>query len=160
MAKRAKISEIAGEIEMQMDETCSYFDRETGKVVSVRDEDLSAAEDGDVPDPVGDWEREMVELAGQIIEDEDGKRFVELPDKSDVDEWRLMERFVDSMDDEATRDRLLRAIHGSGAFRRFKDRIHELNVADGWYEFRKARYQEIARRWCDDNGIEISPEDA
>jgi hypothetical protein len=53
---------------------------------------------------------------------------------------------------------LLNAIHGRGAFRYFKDKIHELGIADQWYTYRDEQYREVARDWCEQHDIEIATE--
>jgi hypothetical protein len=51
--------------------------------------------------------------------------------------------------------RLLRAIHGKGAFRRFKDELHEEypDLLAAWYAFRDARAQRRAVQWLADNSL-------
>jgi len=48
-------------------------------------------------------------------------RFVRVDPASSREQYRWMERFVNSVQDQALRERLLVAIDGKGAFRRFKD---------------------------------------
>ena len=64
-----------------------------------------------------------------------------------------MERFCSEVEDQALRDALLRAIRGRGAFRCFKDVIHERGIAPAWYAFRERALEEIAADWLDANGI-------
>jgi len=40
-----------------------------------------------------------------------------------------------------------------GAFRYFKDTIHQLGLAKEWYAFRDECYREIARDFCLSHGI-------
>ena len=47
------------------------------------------------------------------------------------------------------------SIRGRGAFRRFKDAVHRLGIADEWYRFRDQAYKETAIEWCGDNGVEF-----
>jgi len=49
--------------------------------------------------------------------DDDNKNFLGLPTKFDIDEYRIMERFCLSIQDEKTSEALYIAIKGSGAFR-------------------------------------------
>ena len=55
-----------------------------------------------------------------------------------------MERFARSRTDPGVSDELDAALHGRGAFRRFKDAAHRLGIADEWYRFRDAALEEIA----------------
>ena len=64
-----------------------------------------------------------------------------------------MERFCLSVDDEDMRDNLCNAIRGRGAFRSFKDKIHEYGIAEDWYQYRDAALRDIAVTWCEAHGI-------
>nr|WP_311775183.1 UPF0158 family protein [Alkalihalobacillus sp. TS-13] len=48
-----------------------------------------------------------------------------------------------------------RSIRGKGAFRRFKNKIVELNIEDQWYSYRNEMFKQIAIRWCKDNNINL-----
>jgi hypothetical protein len=43
---------------------------------------------------------------------------------------------------------------GKGAFRRFKDPAERTGVLDKWYEYKEKEIKEIARQWCNENGVE------
>ena len=58
-----------------------------------------------------------------------------------------------AVDDDDRRDSLCNAIRGRGAFRYFKDKIHEYGIADDWYQYRDDAIREIAIGWCEENGI-------
>ena len=79
-----------------------------------------------------------------------------LPDSFEIHEYKMMERFASNHPDERVSDQLLDAIRGRGAFRRFKDTVFRLGVRDEWFEYRDRRYEEIARDWCERNGIDIA----
>ena len=64
-----------------------------------------------------------------------------------------MERFCLSIEDDDMCDDLCNAIRGRGAFRRFKDGIHEYGIADDWYKYRDDTVREIAIDWCEAHGI-------
>jgi hypothetical protein len=83
-----------------------------------------------------------------------GDRWIPLPSQYDIHEYRIMERFCYSQTDSRTRELLLLAIQGKGAFRRFKDTAARIEVIEEWYEFRKKEFEDIAREWCRDNGVE------
>jgi len=50
-------------------------------------------------------------------------------------------------------------IKGSGAFRRFKNAIHEKGIEKAWYEFRSEALEKIAIEWLEENGISYSRND-
>jgi hypothetical protein len=124
-------------------------------VVAYSDEDALLAgdedsESGDLPD----WQGQQADLV-KAIDGDEGGRFVPLPDKFDVNEWDMMRDFATSQKDDRLAEDLLRAIQGRGAFRYFKDRIHDAGVEKQWYEFRDAQYRQIALNWCEAEKIEV-----
>jgi hypothetical protein len=56
-------------------------------------------------------------------------------------------------DDPNTLDILYGAIKGKGAFRRFKDALHRLNLTDEWYAYREAAVWQVAIDWYELNEI-------
>ncbi|HEY6344301.1 MAG TPA: UPF0158 family protein [Bryobacteraceae bacterium] len=57
------------------------------------------------------------------------------------------------MESDRIREDLLNAIHGSGAFRYFKDTLRRYRIEKNWYAFRTDALREIAIEWCEQNGI-------
>ena len=43
-------------------------------------------------------------------------------------------------------DVLARVIQGRGDFRRFKDKLYDLNLEKQWYQYRDEAYEKIARQ--------------
>jgi Uncharacterised protein family (UPF0158) len=66
-----------------------------------------------------------------------------------------MADFADGITDERAGRRLARAIQGKGAFRRFKDELHEEHpeLLPAWYAFRDTRARRRAVRWLADNSL-------
>jgi len=58
-----------------------------------------------------------------------------------------------SLDSERLRGRLLDAIRGRGAFRRFKDLAQACGILDDWYRFRDDALKKIAAEFLEVNGI-------
>lgn len=75
--------------------------------------------------------------------------------------YQDMADFTDALTDEQAADRLARAIRGKGAFRRFKDTLHDQHpdLLPAWYAFRDARALRRAVEWLADNSL-ISDDDA
>lgn len=120
----AKLSELILALDTPTEEFRTYFDRKTGTLVSVEDMMLSSLEDGEeeYPDDLADWQKDEYETASEIVSD-DGSRFLPPPDNYEFHEYRVMEEFIRSVDDEKTANQLWRAIKGRGAFRYFKDTL-------------------------------------
>lgn len=64
-----------------------------------------------------------------------------------------MEAFVEEHPDAKVRDALDRAIRGMGAFRRFKDRAHDLGVIEQWYDWKMKAVGRIAAEHLKNLGI-------
>jgi Uncharacterised protein family (UPF0158) len=69
--------------------------------------------------------------------------------------YQDMADFAEAISDERARRRLARAIQGKGAFRRFKDQLHEEypGLLPAWYAFLDARATRRAVRWLADNSL-------
>ena len=149
MRPSVALDQIVEGMQWQSDYTAAYLNTKTGQVIPVSDDELAAAEVADDSRELSDWEAEAVGIARAVLQGED---YIALPDRFEIDEYRMMERFASGFD-EAARGRLLGAIRGSGAFRYFKDTVHELGLAQEWYSYRERAYEQIAVDWCRDNEI-------
>ena len=69
--------------------------------------------------------------------------------------YQDMADFADGITDERAGRRLARAIQGKGAFRRFKDELHEEHpdLLPAWYAFRDTRARRRAVQWLADNSL-------
>jgi uncharacterized protein UPF0158 len=67
--------------------------------------------------------------------------------------YQDMADFADTLTDERAGRRLARAIQGKGAFRHFKDELHEEypELVPAWYAFRDIRAKRRAVQWPADN---------
>jgi hypothetical protein len=143
--KQVKLSDLIEGMDFQSDERSAFLNLTTGEVVSVTDEELRAAENDAPLEDFPAWQHDAMRLAGEIVETD---QYRPLPDKFEINEYRIMERFCSSVDDEDMREDLYNAIHGRGAFRYFKDKIHEYGIAEDWYRYRDDALREIAIDWC------------
>jgi hypothetical protein len=149
-ALRVKLQDILEGMDCQSDEQSSFLNLTTGEVVSITDEELRAAENDEPLEDFPEWQHEAIRIAGEIIETD---HYLPLPDRFEIHEYSIMERFCLSVDDEDMRDDLCDAIRGRGAFRRFKDRMQLYGMAEEWYQYRDAALREIAMAWCEAHGI-------
>lgn len=135
---------IIDAVEMASDEWKQYLDIEAMKIVSIPQFDIGLYED-------------YAALAEQI-EAGYNKRYFGLPDKYDIHEYRIMERFIYSLPSGSIQDEFERTIQGGGAFRRFKAAIRYHGIEQDWYDYRAEAYRSIAVEWCEANGFEYSEE--
>ncbi len=146
MGTPAQLSEIIDAIEMHFEGSRSFVDRQTGKVLTFMQEELCAAEDDSPVDDMPEWQREVVTEAREALGDETG-RFIELPDSFDADERGMMADFIEMQEEKAAAS-LAGTLGGAGMFRRFKDRLYDLGLADEWFDYRSKRYRKFAIDWC------------
>src|SRR5262245_11754352 len=149
-ALQVKLSDILEDMDFQSDEQSSFLNLTTGEVVSVTDEELRAAENDEPLEDFPEWQHDAIRTAKDILETD---HYLPLPDRFEMNEYRMMERFCLSIDDEDMRDDLCNAIRGRGVFRRFKDRMQLYGMAEEWYRYRDAALREIAGAWCEEHGI-------
>jgi hypothetical protein len=145
-----KLKDIVDEISFIPEEASSYLNAKTGEVITVTDEELRAAENEEPLEDFPEWQHDAIRIAGEILETDD---YLPLPTKFDIHEYSIMERFCRSVEDDDICEDLCNAIRGRGAFRYFKDKIHEYGIADDWYKYRDDALREIAIVWCEENGI-------
>lgn len=148
--KKINIQDVIEAIELSNDQTSSYLDKSTGEIFTLTEDDFIEDED-DTLDDYPDWQRDSIEKAKQIMENE--SNFIGLPSNYDFHEYSVMENFIMHEVDQKIADELLLAIKRSGAFRWFKDAIHRLGVAEEWYKFKNEALEELAVFWCEENDI-------
>lgn len=152
MQPKARLSEIIDAMDMQMEETCAYLDRTSGKILLVMDDDMRLAEEDADLDDCPAWQREAIQEARRVLEaDED--ELMPLPSKFDIHDYSIIESFCRSIEDPGTSEALWRAIKGKGAFRRFKHVVHGFGIADDWHRHRDEAYRRIAIEWCEAHDI-------
>lgn len=155
MALPVRLKDVVDEMDAIGDDNVAYIHRKTGELVGLTSEAMSLAEDED-EDGDGDsssfrgWPEEMIDQARQVIDDRD---YIALPDRFEINEYRIMERYCGTIEDEQARRALLKAINGKGAFRRFKDEIYELEIEQDWYRFRDSAFKQIAADFLAREGI-------
>lgn len=153
MAAEVELDVIIEALEMAEDSISSYLDVETGEVHSITEEEFDLAEDPQTAiEDLPNWQREAVTLA-RSIQKQEGKRYMALPDKFDVHEWAMMDRFSRRLRDAQMRNDFLGGIRGAGAFRLFKHLLTEYDLWGGWNRFKQVELRQMAIEWCKENGI-------
>lgn len=149
-----QLDDLINEIEFQMDENVSYINTQTGEVIMLSREEIRAAEDEEALENYPDWQRENIEQAMKIIEDED-EVYIDFTLKNEYHEYEIVEEFIGTLSEAKVREELFGVIQGKGAFRRFKDRIGVHNVEKQWYEFKEKKVKELVIEWCEENDLVI-----
>jgi hypothetical protein len=131
--KKLKLSEIADEFTVISSESSLFYNTETGEF---------------------EYYSGYMDLGDDDIEKYENGIYIAAPSQWDLDEYSIMEEFVGTVADPYKNELLSVAIEGKGAFRRFKDTLYRVDLTDLWYTFKNNAFIEIAREWCEGNGIE------
>ncbi len=148
------IEELVGMMDIQIDTYHFYLYRPTGSIVSVAEDVLHSVEGGDIEPPYEDfqdWQIEEIKLCEDILFNPE---YIRIPTRYQIHEYQIMEDFCYTIENQDLKNEMLYAIKGSGAFRRFKDKIHQHGIHQQWYDYKESRLKEIAIAWCEENDLE------
>lgn len=143
------LKKVTEEIELLFNESwTAYLNRRTGETYTVTEEawDLDEPDDPDLPD----WRSEDRAKSRDIRDSAD---WIALPTKRDLGEYDIMARFCAAVEDEDRREALRDAIHGRGAFQRFKRLIHRYGIQQLWYDYRDREIERAVADWLEAEGI-------
>lgn len=131
-------SALEAAFENHAPEVRSYLCRRTGEV-------LTLVESGDEDDP----------LAMRVHARPD--QFLRIEPVPSREQYRMMERFIETVPSGALKEQLKDAIVGKGAFRRFKDTIGRYpDERKRWFAFRDVLLHQYILDWLKQNRIELS----
>ena len=147
--KSVSLRDIVEALDLQSDELHSCLDPSTGEIITFNDEEISIVQRGNWESAPA-WMQEQLPKIKRALEDD---RILELPDRAHIDEWRMMQHFVVEEEQCRCGSELESAVHGEGAFRRFRDTIRRLGVEDKWLRYREVEYERVAREWLEENKI-------
>ena len=151
MSVVVSLRDIVDAMDFQSDDATTFLNRQTGEIALVSAEDRHDAEQNDLDlAALADRRRAGVLKARDILASAD---FVPVPDKFEIHEWSIMERFAISQTDRPTRAELIDALHRRPAFRKFSDAVRELGLEGEWLAFRTTALEDIARDWLEEHGI-------
>jgi flavodoxin len=130
--KKLDLTEVAGEFEIIDAETHLFYNTETGEF---------------------DYYGEYMEGEYDTSEKFEDAAWIKAPSQWDIRGYDIMVAFAEAVSDPRKRERLCVSLEGKGAFRRFKDSLHRVDLVEEWYAFKHKAYVELAREWCEENGI-------
>lgn len=170
--KQLTINKIDFELAFELSdfESSAYLDTKSGAVVIVEEYALSelekhVAEDDDLSDIVqkitshdtlDESERAMLIAVAEIEYSDDIEQYEMIPKQDSRDGYRDMQEYIWSLEDESLAGRLEDAIHGQGAFRRFKDILgRHPDALQNWFKFRDEREHLRMIDWFE--SIDVEP---
>lgn len=91
-------------------------------------------------------------------DDDEGERWLWVGYEGSGSGYHDMELFIDLVEDQKLADRLVRALHGRGPFRRFKDALADTpGLLQHWFGFTDDRKRGRARAWLAEEGYVPAP---
>lgn len=150
MALVVTLQDVVDEMNMLSDELHSYLNRKIGRLITISNRELKAAEAGDELSSYSDWEQKAIQEAQDILDTDD---YLRLRSKFDIHEYSIMERFCYEIESTELSNELLFQIKGSGTFQRFKHAIQRYNLTEDWYRYRQKALEKIAIDWLEANSI-------
>ena len=137
---KVNIKNIADELQTISDGDCLFYNKITGETEWFGEE-LGNPNDLELDD---------------IEEDEN---FVCLPSKWNINDYEIMEDFMNAQKNVQIQNQIFQAIKGKGAFRNFRAAVERNGLLDDWYKFKDSAYEQIVRDWCKKNGLETEQDD-
>ena len=146
------LDQFIAAVQMMPYECERYINQRTGEVLVFSDEVMQAIEGERDPDSYSEWEQKEIKRAKKLFE-EHGKESVFIPNRAGVRDYNVMKEFCYSIQNDRFRNRLLRLIRGSGAFRRFKNALIQRGIEKNWYRYQQQAHKDNAIAWLEQRGI-------
>lgn len=136
---KVKLTDVIEALDFSNQDTEYYYNMNTEEVLMIFDGMVNGDDDPEVIEEIKEGFEEYIPLPGQY----------------EIDEYNMMEEFINVVPECRAQSKLEDAIQGRGAFRRFKDTVYDLGLEQKWYKYRDEAYEKIAREWCERNKIDI-----
>jgi hypothetical protein len=151
MSLPVSLRDVVGYLTLIDRECCAYINRKTGDICIITDEELYLTEDEDDVRPRASQARaEQRTEVGEILASED---YIALPDSFEIDIWSMMREFAAACEDPDQRTRLLDALRGRSASRRFTAAIDDMGMREAWLSYRAGALEAIAINFLKANQI-------
>ena len=131
-----------------------YLDTETGEIVVIPEELMSALDEGESCEGLPAWELELLPQAKEIFEG--SERYEEIPIRDSHEAFQHMVDFTQRVKDTRLKGKLESALGGRGSFHRFRDALKEYpELEKEWFKFNAARDKEAVKEWLESIGIQM-----
>ena len=154
--KKVKIQKIVDELEMRFMDTTVYYNKITGEILNVQDDDFRIVEDDDFEKNIEnypEWQREHLKKVYNLLYN-DIDNYIALPNNFEIKDSDIMEEFIDTISNNNKKLQLENCMWQKGMYRKFKDKLIEVGLENEYYKFYDEKLKEIAIEWCKENNLE------
>ena len=118
-----------------MGENEAYLDRQSGKIY---------------------WHSEFADNDEELPDDIDDEKYIAITDKRELDLGKplVLEFTREFLPDDC--DEVRQIFSRRGAYRRYKELLVQRGALERWYDFSNKAEEAALRKWCAENGIELS----
>lgn len=143
-----KLKELVRGIDLSLKTLWVYLNRNTGELHTMLPEYFDAADKLDLI-PIGIDPN--VRKAKEILED---AAYIRLPTRMDVNEYRIMQMFANTVANPVKEEELKRALMSGLVDGRWDNLVLGLSLKEDWQHFRTQMLRRVAVNWCQINSIE------
>ena len=154
--KKVEIQKIVDELQMRFMDTTVYYNKITGEILNVQDDDFRIVEDDDFENNIEnypEWQREHLKEVHDLLYN-DVDNYIALPNYFEIKDSDIMEEFIETISNNNKRHQLENCMWQKGMYRKFKDKLIEIGLESDYYKFYDEKLKEIAIEWCNDNNLE------
>lgn len=154
--EKVNIQKIVDELQMRFMDTTVYYNKVTGEILNVQDDDFRIVEDDDFENNIKaypEWQREhLKEVYNLLYNDVDN--YIPLPNNFEIKDSDIMEEFIETISNNNKRIQLENCMWQKGMYRKFKDKLIQIGLENDYYKFYDEKLKEIVIEWCNDNNLE------
>ena len=154
--KKVEIQKIVDELQMRFMDTTVYYNKITGEILNVQDDDFRIVEEDDFENNIENypkWQREHLKEVYDLLYN-DIDNYIALPNNFDIKDSDIMEEFIETISDSNKKYQLENCMWQKGMYRKFKDKLIYIGLENEYYKFYDEKLKKIAIEWCKENNLE------
>lgn len=154
--KKVEIQKIVDELQMRFMDTTVYYNKITGEILNVQDDDFRIVEEDDFENNIENypkWQREHLKEVYDLLYN-DIDNYIALPNNFDIKDSDIMEEFIETISDSNKKYQLENCMWQKGMYRKFKDKLIDIGLENEYYKFYDEKLKKIAIEWCKENNLE------
>ena len=154
--KKVKIQKIVDELQMRFMDTVVYYNKITGEILNVQDDDFRIVEEDNFENSIEnypEWQREHLKEVYDLLYN-DIDNYIALPNYFDIKDSDIMKEFIETISDSNKKYQLGNCMWQKGMYRKFKDKLIYIGLEKEYYKFYDEKLKEIAIEWCKENNLE------